>query len=69
MKKGAMITMSRSSKSKSVPSTGRSGDLHEDYTTSTHVSGGRSHKRTDDGGSQTSQSKILKQTDIWVGSA
>ena len=58
-----------SSASKPAPPTGRSVALHEDYATSTHVSGGRGHKRTDDEESQTSQSKILKQTEIWIGSA
>ena len=68
-KKGVLSNLSGSSGSRPVPSTGRSVALHEDYATKTQVSGGRGHKRTDDEESQTSQSKILKQTDIWIGSA
>ena len=68
-KKGALSTLSGSSARRQAPSTGRSVALHEDYATSTQVTGGRGHKRTDDEGSQTSQSKILKQTEIWIGSA
>ena len=68
-KKGVLSTLSGSSASRPAPSTGRSVALHGDYATSTQVSGGRGHKRTDDAESQTSQSKILKQTDIWIGSA
>ena len=68
-KKGVLSTLSGSSASRPAPSTGRSVALHEDYATRTQVSGGRGHKRTDDAESQTSQSKILKQTEIWIGSA
>ena len=68
-KKGRLSTTMGSSGSRPAPSTGRSGALHEDYISSTHVSGGRDHKRIDDAESPTSQTKILKQTEIWVGSA
>lgn len=68
-KKGALSTLSGSSASRPAPSTGQSVALHEDYATRTQVSGGRGHKRTDDAESQTSRSKILKQTEVWIGSA
>lgn len=67
-KKSVLSTMSRSSASRPGASTVPSDALHEDYTLNTHVIGGR-NPRTDDTGSQTSRTKILKQTDIWVGSA
>ena len=66
-KKSALSTKLRSSGSRPGSSTVRFNVLHEDYIPITHIVGGHSHKRTNDTGSQTSHTRILKQTDIWVG--
>lgn len=67
-KKSALRTKLRSSGNRPGSSTVCFNVLHEDYIPITHIVGGHNHKRTNYTGSQTSQTKILKQTDIWVGS-